>query len=357
MIRVESASNETLVSVIALMYEYLNTQRSFVQPRGQLPASWNLTVNGTQKLDGWTMHISFFGLLTGNSKKAAEARKNAPTTGVPQTAQPDKDDKQSAASPAAGDGSAAAAATRTEDQLLSEALARAVYAACNSKYARPHAFKSRLLKCTGLPYVEFSPGMRLPHLPIPRRARDPTTSTSGPTVIPNWALILGVVAAALLGWALGMLAAFTVCPRLPRISLMERIMADEDEAEQDLVVIFREKIVSCYPCCATTCACCCSSRSSSSSSCSCCCGGGGGNAANNKKNSGKEGFDGAAAAAGGGSPDSGKVVVDIAGRESPPLGGAGGPRRKSSAAAAARRASSAPGGTEMQRPLLNAAEL
>lgn len=117
----------------------------------------------------------------------------------------------------------------------------------------------RIAACTGREFLlgqenvqAYATGEwnKLESIPIPRAARDPTNSASSASnVIPDWAVALGCLAAAMLGWAIGMLFAFAFCPKLPHISLKDRLLSDEDELEQDLGEICLEKMRNSVLCC------------------------------------------------------------------------------------------------------------
>ena len=127
-------------------------------------------------------------------------------------------------------------ASRDTLDMLASALAQVLYDACNARNWRPPAFRGHFLSCSGRPPARGGNA----ELPVPRSARDPTLNTA--RVIPGWALSLGAIAAAILGWAVGMLVAFSVCPEPPYISLRDRILRDDDELEPDLIDIAKDRL-------------------------------------------------------------------------------------------------------------------
>ncbi len=136
----------------------------------------------------------------------------------------------------------------TQEELIADALAKVLSDACNVRYYHPMAFTGNFISCSGRSpplgastEADYNSGMwQKRALPIPREARDPTNT--GSQTIPEWALILGCIAAAILGWAIGMLLAFAACPKLPVKSLKDRLLSDQDEEEEDLSDICRAKI-------------------------------------------------------------------------------------------------------------------
>lgn len=272
MLRIRPGALVTSEQVVALADAYLRKQQPFVLPLDQLPQNWNFTTNISSVEDnGWSIVLSFSVVDLGKTYVATPSPpKNsvmaATTSFAPSTTSGSSgsNNVMTTTTVTAGTGTGGVteppAAVLSEEQHIANALAKVLSDACNVRFYHPSSFTGQFAACTGrtLPlgastdadYANGEWGHRA--LPIPRQARDPTNV--GASKIPEWALVLGCVAAAILGWAIGMLVAFAVCPKLPFKSLKDRLLDDEDEVEQELGEIARAKLASLLGC---LCCCCC----------------------------------------------------------------------------------------------------
>jgi hypothetical protein len=274
LLRVEPALLVYWDDVVRICENYLRQQKPFVLPINKMPAhvkEWNFTVNASavinEEYQGWIVQLYFIVYDEKNprtirfstedstdfSTLAPGQVPNTTTTIAPSLAQtttvPTSPSSKSTAAPPIS----ATDLTKIEElKAVAFAMAQVLSDACNAKYYQPAIFHNNFLSCSGRPPPMSAEAYKsrnlLPpgrSLPIPRAARDPTNSENS-TFIPDWAVVLGCIAAAMLGWAIGMLLAFAFCPKLPQISLRDRLLSDEDEVEQDFGKVFKDKIVAVF---------------------------------------------------------------------------------------------------------------